>query len=66
VKSKKEVVLPILCPHCRESMEKLNEEESPMQFPRMDTYHSDREDSSLPGDGNSQAGVSFGRTRKIS
>lgn len=62
----KDVVLPVHCPICRQPMDFLQEGGFPSGYPRMSTPHSDRVESGLPDDGNSQIGVSFGRSRQIS
>lgn len=64
--SEEDVVLPVLCPVCHAPMEFMQEGPFPVGYPRMETPHSDQEGGGLPGDGNSVAGVSFGRSRQIS
>jgi Zn finger protein HypA/HybF involved in hydrogenase expression len=62
--SEEDVVLPVFCPHCKSEMKELEPDESPSQYPRMDTPHSEDQGSAV----NEERGqhVGFGRNRQIS
>jgi hypothetical protein len=58
------IVLPVRCPYCRVPMEFLQEGGMPVGYHRMD-IPTPSDSSGLPEDGNSTAGVSFGRNMRV-